>query len=163
MNANLWKHPATGDEISIPSWKSNRTLGITLVYEDVESLDWATTMRDRVTALIGRESVVDASWRMCYLTNPDVFPHAVETATWADAIIVAVHEAVELPADLCAWVNAWLPRRGGREGTLVALLGPSASGTIRNVRRYLEGVARRGALAFLLEHRKSPHLPAALP
>ncbi len=163
MKANLWKHAAAVDEISIPPWKSNCTFGLTVVYEDVESLDWARTMRDRVTAFIGRQSVVDASWRMCYLTNPDVFPHAVETATWADAILVAVHEAVELPPDLCAWVNAWLPRRGGREGTLVALLGPSVSGTIRTVRRYLEAVARRGGLTFLLEHHKPHRLPTALP
>ncbi len=56
-----------------------------------------------------------------------------------------------------------MPRRGGRAGTLVALLGPSESGTIRTVRRYLEVVARRGALTFFLEHHKSLCLPAALP
>jgi hypothetical protein len=162
MHAAGWNHVTTVDEVSTASRKLTDTLAIAMVYEDVESLEWARQVCDRVTGLVGSQCLVSTSWRICDLTQPDVVPDAIEVATRADVIIVSVHEADELPLDLYAWIEAWLPRRGRREGALVALLAarpglePSPS-----ARSYLEAVARRSALVFLPERRESsPTSPA---
>jgi hypothetical protein len=145
---------------SIASRKVADALAIAVAYEDIECLGWASQVCDRVTGLIGSQCVASNSWRIGNLTQPDVFPRAIEAATRADIIIVAAHEAHELPPDLCAWIDAWLPRRGRREGTLLALLTAAPGSEVSSkARHYLEAVAQRGALVFVAECRN----PAAAP
>ena len=69
-----------------------------------------------------------------------------------------------VPADLDLWFEAWLPRRAGRAGALVALIGVPPQPDIQSGRAhaYLETVARHAGLDYLPRERKLPQDRSAI-
>jgi hypothetical protein len=80
----------------------------------------------------------------------------VSTALRADVIVVAVRAADGLPLPFYVWVDAWLPHHPQGSAALVALIAmPDNPGArLDRARDYLQTVARRGRLDFLIEERK---------
>ena len=73
-------------------------------------------------------------------------------------LVVSVRDAGGMPADLGLWIEAWMPRRAGRAGALVALIGVAPPPDVQSghARAYLENAARRAGLDFLPRERKLP-------
>ncbi len=139
-------------------------LKITLVYDNFTSYSRAAPLCERAAHLLGEQALSIASWRICKLDHPDVLPEAVQAATEADVILVSLASGADLPIPLCVWIDAWLPRRCQRLGTLAALIGETEALCLHPSRAeaYLQAVARRGDLDFLpMEHAWSPHLRGA--
>jgi len=140
-------------------------LNVVTVYQDPLTRNWATELWDRVGQLVGQETLCRKSWKIPDLMEPSVFTEAVQVAAAADVLVVSVRDTGALPINLCVWISAWLPRRNGRAGALVALIGvpprPDAQGV--RVYGYLEAVARRAGLDFLPRARKLPEEPLAIP
>ena len=69
-----------------------------------------------------------------------------------------------VPADLDLWFEAWLPRRAGRAGALVALIGVPPQPDIQSGRAHacLETVARRAGLDYMPRERKLPRDRSAI-
>jgi hypothetical protein len=101
------------------------------------------------------------AWEIGDLTRLGILSDAVRFATVADVIVVSVCATEELPPDLCAWIDAWLPRRHRRAGALVALIGISeqSSPWFSHTLDYLQAVAHRGQLDFLPRECKLPVVP----
>jgi hypothetical protein len=133
-------------------------LNVAVTYEDPFAGAWASDLCERVARLVGSKSLARHFWRMEDLTHPQVFPEAIQAAAEADIIIVSVYATEELPLDLYAWIDAWLPRRLQENGVLVALIGAAeaADGKPSHAHEYLRAVARRGRLDFLPQHRLLP-------
>ncbi len=137
-------------------------LCVTAVYEDSMTSSWASQLCERVISSIGDHCLITTSWKVSDLTYPHVFPEAVQHAVEADVILICVQAAQDLPLDLYSWIDAWLPRRAGREGALVALVGTSTlpGSFSADARQYLQAVASRAGLDFFFqEHRPATESP----
>ena len=114
--------------------------------------------------LIGNGGISRKAWSVGRLGEPVAFDTAVEAAAEADVLVISVRAAGDLPLILRVWIDAWMPRRAGRDGALVALIGlpsrPDAQS--RRAHQYFEAVARQGGLDFLPRERKLPEEPLAL-
>ena len=139
------------------------TLNVATVYQDSLTRCWAIELWDRVGELISRKNVGRQSWRIDQLKNPRVFANAGRAAAEADVLVISVRDAGEWPANLQVWIDSWLPRRAGREGALVALIGVPGrqDGQSGRAHQYLSGVAREAGMDFLPRERKLPEAASA--
>jgi hypothetical protein len=153
-------------------------LKIAGVYQDLKSRAWAEDLWNRVAQLTGPDAVQVAAWTIDELNHAPAFQEAVSAATLADVLVVSIHAGEQLPPGLCAWIDAWLPRRQRRDGALIVLLGVTAGQPdvpLARAKEYLRTIACRGGLDFLLrEHigalhrlktsiRSEPSVPGANP
>jgi hypothetical protein len=139
------------------------TIKAVIVYEDLETREWAQQAHDRVAGLAGEHPVRTTWWKLNNLFEPGVLAGAVSTAMRAEIIVVAVRSEEGLPLPFYTWVNHWLPHRPHRGGILAALIGRAESGGLRSGRvgAYLKSVADEGQLQFFLAENKlsNPALP----
>jgi len=149
---------ALWDEPGLAPVKSGHAFSIAGVYQDALTCGWAVQLCRPVTQLAGEEWVQHTWYEVPTLRDPCILLNAVQTALRADAIIVSVHAADELPAELCAWIEAWLPHRLSRMGALAALIGVAGRAVSQAVctEEYLRTVACRGQLDFVPRERRMP-------
>src|SRR5208283_5841519 len=60
-------------------------------------------------------------WGFKYLKEPGIAHQAVRAATNADLIFISPGSTDELPWEVKAWFDLWLPQRKSLEGALVVL------------------------------------------
>ena len=145
--------------------QSSQALNVVVAYQDPLTRHWATGLWDRVGQLIDTGGICCKSWKLNDLTQASVFAEAVNAAVVADVLVISVRDAGELPLMLHVWIDAWLPRRAGRTGALVAVIGVPAKPDVQSGRahEYLEDVARQAGLDFLPRERMLPQEPLARP
>jgi len=136
--------------------QAGAALKIIAVYQDIRGREWAAELWCRMSQLMGDDAITNHSWNIAELDHQEIFSAAVSAATAADVLVVSIHAGEQLPFVLCAWIDAWLPRRQRQDGTLIALIGvPAGQPDARSEQtgEYLRAVARRGRLDFQLrEH-----------
>lgn len=153
----LLQGPLLSDELA-GALEESCILNVAGVYQDSVTREWAMQFCRRATRVAGEESVECAWYSTKSLRDTVWLGDAVSAALVADVIVVSVYAADELPLDLYAWVEAWLPRRLSRAGALAALIGvaePLESQSIRTI-NYLRAVARRARLDFIAQERQRP-------
>jgi len=141
---------------------------IAVVYQDTLAQSWAIQMCRPVRQKFGGENVQNTWHSVRSLSDPEILVEAANAAFAADVIVVAIHAADEMPPELCAWIDVWLPRRLARVGALAALIGVAGETApeVSRTQEYLQAVARRGLLDFLPHERKltaEPGVPFTLP
>ncbi len=153
---SIAKHAASLEKVMAGLPKSC-SLHVTVLYEEALSRKWARAVMNRVEKSLGGRAVQCTWWSMADLRHPGVLAGAVSKAMRADLIVVAARQADGLPLPFYFWVNSWLPHRVHKSGALVALLGRPQPGErqANRMRTYLQAVARRGHLDFLVEERAS--------
>ncbi|MGD0743869.1 MAG: hypothetical protein ABSA45_01830 [Verrucomicrobiota bacterium] len=133
-------------------------LNIALLYEDTPTRKWAAQVCDQVTRLAGNDAVRCTWWEISRLSDPDVLMDASLMTMVADVVLVSIYDAKELPVNLSAWTDTWLPNRCLPMGALIALI--SVPGQLnaqtKPARDYLRAVARKGRMDFLLRERWLP-------
>lgn len=146
------------DHAVIASAEAGQALSLVVVYQDPLTHHWAAGLWDRVGQLIASGGICRKSWKLSDLTRAFIFADAVHAAATADVLVISVRDAGELPLLLHVWIDAWLPRRAGRAGALVALIGVPAKPDVLSGRahEYLESIARQANLDFLPRERKLP-------
>jgi hypothetical protein len=163
-------HPTTVLKPTVPRARAaiapNETepaLKVATVYQDSLTRHWTTELWGQVGQLVGGGCISHQTWKISDLTDARVFTDAVQAAAEADVVVVSARDAGELPMNLYVWIHAWMPRRAGREGALVALLGVPAQPDAESGRVHacLETVARWTGLDFLPRERKLPEEPSA--
>lgn len=133
-------------------------LNITVVYEDAWSRQWAGHVCERVSGLVGSDSLRTTWWKMADLSEPAVLAGAVSTAMRADVLVVALRAAEGLPLPFYVWVDSWLPYHPPGGAALVALITMPDNPRPRldRARNYLRAVAGHGGLDFMIQERKEP-------
>jgi hypothetical protein len=146
------------------SKESESALRVATVYQDSLTRYWASELWDRVGQLVDHGGIYHQAWNIGGLADSRGFVDAVQAAAVADVLVVSVREAGELPIDLYVWIDAWMSRRAGRVGALVALIGVCPQPDLQPGRgyAYLEAVARRVGLDFLPRERQLPEQSPAL-
>jgi hypothetical protein len=161
----LARRPVNGlGSVAAASDDNEPALRVATVYQDPLTRYWAAELWDRVGQLIDKGTISRRSWKMSELTETKAFARSVRAAAEADVLVVSVRDEAELPLVMHVWIDAWLPRRAGLAGALVALIGVSAQPDARSGRAYLylEAVARRAGLDYLPRERKLPKVPPAV-
>jgi hypothetical protein len=155
---NILERTAPSDEVESAPSKTECALNVALVYQDAPTRKWATQVCDQVSRLAGKDAVHCVSWEISRLSNPEVLMDAILMTLVADVIMVSIYDTKELPIDLCAWFDAWLPYRSLPTGALIALINVpgQVSAQLEHTRGYLRTVARKGRLDFLLRERRLP-------
>ena len=146
------------DPVPRDSKEPEAALNVAVVHEDPLTRYWVDELWGRVGRLIGGGDIHRKTWRISDLVQQGAFADATRAAAKADVLVIAVRDTDELPMILYVWIDAWLPRRAGLSGALVALIGVSAQPATQTGRthRLLEMVARKAGLDFLPREYKLP-------
>jgi hypothetical protein len=139
-------------------------LNVVVIYQDPLTRHWAADLWDRVGQLIDSGGISRKCWNLSDLAGAFVFAEAVRAAAEADVLVISVRDAGDLPLLLHMWVDGWMPRRAGRAGALVALIGVPARPDVPSggAHQYLGAIARQAGLDFLPQERRLPAETVAL-
>jgi hypothetical protein len=126
----------------------NRSIAV--IYENPPTRQRAVEFCDAlVERFWAREDFDVGWWSFAELLETEAARQASEKASDADVVVFSVQPDGDLPAEITAWVEAWLQRRGDREGTLVGLTESTAENCPKHI--YLRSIAHRGALDYFTE------------
>jgi hypothetical protein len=127
---------------------------VAAVYEEAETRKGAMEFCDALARRFWSECDFDISWWSLALLEEKTFDAEITAkAAEANLIIFALRPAGELSAELRAWIEAWLGRRGDREGVLVGLNDPvsGSGGATAEKFVFLRNAAHRYGLDYLTE------------
>ena len=74
----------------------------------------------------------------------------------AHLIIISVHHAETLPDGVKTWIDLWLGQRNNHNIVLLALFDPVYQGSSSSMKAYLQEVAKRGDMEFLVKSEDAP-------
>jgi hypothetical protein len=81
---------------------------------------------------------------------------AASEAALAHLIIISVHHAESLPDGVRSWIDLWLGQRNQHSIVLLALFDLIYQGTSGSIKAYLQEVAKRGNMEFLVKSEDAP-------
>src|ERR1017187_6477518 len=153
---NILERITSSRRVGFAPAETEYALNVALLYQDTLTWEWAAQVCDQVTRLAGKGAVRCTRWELGQLSDPDALLDASLMTMVADVVLVSIYDAKELPINLCAWIDTWLPNRCLPMGALIALI--SVPGQLdaqtKPARDCLRAVARKGRLDFLLRERK---------
>jgi hypothetical protein len=76
---------------------------------------------------------------------------AAEEAAGSDLIIISAHRSDALPDEVRDWIELWVRPILRHPAVLLALLDPTEEGVSNSLQAYLQEVAGRGGMEFLVE------------
>jgi len=136
-----------------PAPEEDYNLDVAVVYQDSSTRAWADDVVGLMAEQAGEGAVQSTAWLVNNLTKPGSFTQGIQVLAEADAIVMSLHKADQLPPEFYRWVNLWLEVRSGRPGALVGLVGPAdeQDSECIETRRYLQAVAHQGGLELFLK------------
>jgi|ERR1035437_1172631 hypothetical protein len=74
-----------------------------------------------------------------------------ETALVVQQNLPPTVRCARLPDEVKNWIDLWLGQKGTRDTVLLALLDPPYEGASHSMETYLQEIARRGGMEFLVQ------------
>jgi hypothetical protein len=71
-------------------------------------------------------------------------------------IIISAHHAETLPEGVKDWIDLWVEQSSNQSIVLLALFDPVFQGVSGSMRGYLQEVAKRGNMEFLVKSEDTP-------
>jgi len=106
---------------------------------------------------LGQEcQIIEHVWLFSTFRLRELQEIAAEEACASDLVIISVHQAESLPDEVKSWIDLWLGHKGARHGVLLALLDSVSEGASGSTEAYLQDIARRGGMEFLVETSGGP-------
>ena len=130
------------------------TWSVAVIFEDARTQETAITFCDSLVRRFWAELEFDVSWwAFKGLERPEAAEEAINKSLGADVVVFSVQGQSEVPAHVQQWADAWLERRGKREGALVGLLNAEEDAKPEPVRAqgFLRHLAHRAGMDFLTE------------
>lgn len=124
---------------------------IVVLYEDNSSRDAAIHLCKTLEKIFHQDLDFETTWcRFKYFSDPTVAAEAAQIASQADLIIVSIQRAQDLPLEVKAWFERWLPDRESNDGALVLLQTSEDAPSQQNLQTsYLYLLAQRANLDYL--------------
>ncbi|MGO8926697.1 MAG: hypothetical protein ACLQU3_07405 [Limisphaerales bacterium] len=133
-------------------WKEAKRLALLATFEDSVTGTRVKEFCQGLARNLGQQcQIVEHVWLFGTLRLRELQEIAAEEASTSDLIIISVHQAEGLPDEVKSWIDLWLPQKGPRQAVLVALLDPPYEGASGSTEAYLQEIARRGGMEFLVE------------
>jgi hypothetical protein len=123
---------------------------IVVLYDDNPSRDAAIRLCNSLEKVFQPELDFEISWcRFKYFIDPAVASEAAEIASKADLILIAIQQEDDLPLEVKAWFERWLPVKNSSEGALVVLQTSDQSSSTITQSSYLYLLAQRANLDYI--------------
>ena len=138
-------------------WKEAKRLALLATLEDSVTGMRVKEFCQGLSSNLGQHcQVIEHVWLFNTLRPRELQEIAAEEASAADLIIISVHQSESLPDEVKSWIDLWLGRKRARHAVLLALLDPASEGASRATEAYLQEVARRGGMEFLVVSSEVP-------
>ena len=113
--------------------------------------------RETLANCLGRTCQISKElWPLTELRTPKLRDIAAGEAAAADLVIISVHHAEALPEELKSWIDLWVKQKGRRATVLSALFDPVYMGSSTSIQAFLQGVARKANMEFLVCSEEKP-------
>jgi hypothetical protein len=133
-------------------WKEAKQLGLLAAFEDSAT---GTRVREFCQGLSrdlgGHCRITEHVWLFGTLRLRELRAIAAEEASASDLVIISVHQAQSLPEEVKSWIELWLQQKARHPGVLLALFDLDHAAGPGSVETYLQEVASRGGMEFLVE------------
>ena len=134
-----------------PTWQKMKRISISAVHEDPATGARADDFCQTLARSLGRNCEISKElWPLTELRTPKLRAIAAGEAAAADLVIISVHHAETLPGEVKSWIDLWLKQKGSRPTVLSALFDPLYLGSSSSIQTFLQGVARKGGMEFLV-------------
>ena len=132
-------------------WKQRDRLTLLAAFEDSETCTRAKRFCADLSRHLGaRCQIIQHVWVFSTFRLRELREIAAEEASVSDLVILSAHDAASLPDEAKQWIDLWLQQKGRRPSALLALLDPLYSGQPSPIRMYLQGIAQRAGVDFLV-------------
>ncbi len=140
-----------------PAWQKAKRFAVSAVHEDSATGARTEEFCQTLSRYLGGRCVVSKEmWLLTELRTAQLRSIAAGEAAAADLIIISVHHAETLPAEVKSWIELWLKQKGKRPAVLLALFDPLYLGTSSSIQTYLRDVAQRGNMEFVARSEEKP-------
>jgi hypothetical protein len=138
-------------------WKEAPRLALLAAFEDSVTGMRVKDFCQDLSRNLGRQcQIIEHVWLFNTLRLRELQEIAAEEASASDLVIISVREAEDLPDDVKSWIEQWLKHKGDNHAVLLALLDAAYEQVPGATQRYLQDVARRGGMKFLVEAKEAP-------
>ena len=138
-------------------WKEAKQLGLLAAFQDSATGTRVKEFCQGLSRDLGRECrITEHVWLFSTFRLRELQEIAAEEASASDLVIISVHQAQSLPDEVKGWIDLWLGQKARHAGVLLALLDPDNAADPGSVRVYLQEVASRGGMEFLVESGEAP-------
>ena len=132
-------------------WKEAKRLALLATFEDSVTGKRVKEFCEGLSRNLGQQcQIIEHVWLFSTFRLRELQEIAAEEASASDLVIISVHQAETLPDEVKSWIDLWLGQKGARNAVLVALLDPATEGASHAMEAYLQEVARRGGMEFLV-------------
>ena len=132
-------------------WKEAKRLALLATFEYSVTGSRVKEFCQGLSCSLGQEcQIIEHVWLFSTFRLRELQEIASEEASASDLVIISVHQAETLPDEVKCWVDLWLGHKAARHGVLLALLDPVYEGGSHSTEAYLQDVARRGGMEFLV-------------
>jgi hypothetical protein len=133
-------------------WKDAKRLVLLATFEDSVTGTRVKEFCQGLSRDLGQQcQIIEHVWLFSTFRLRELQEIAAEEASAADLIIISVHPAESLPDEVKHWIELWLSQKGTRDAVLLALLDPPHEGASHSMETYLQDIARRGGMEFLVQ------------
>ncbi len=140
-----------------PAWQKAKRFAVSAVHEDSATGSRTEEFCQTLSRHLGGRCVISKEmWLLTELRTAQLRSIAAGEAAGADLIIISVHHAETLPAEVKSWIELWLKQKGKRPAVLLALFDPLYLGTSSSIQTYLRDVAQRGNMEFVARSEEKP-------
>jgi hypothetical protein len=140
-----------------PIWKELKHFAVSAACEDSST----NTRTDEFCRGLSRDlgqncNVVKVVWLFNELGMPQLRAIGAGDAALAHLIIISVHHAETMPESVKSWLDLWLGQRHNRSSVLLALFDPVYRGVPSSIKGYLQEVAKKRGMEFLVKSEDAP-------
>jgi hypothetical protein len=133
-------------------WKEAKQLVLLATFEDSVTGMRVKEFCQGLSRNLGQHcQIVEHVWLFSTFRLRELQEIAAEEASSSDLVIISVHQAESLPEEVKSWLDLWLDQKGARNAVLLALLDSGYEEVPGPTQAYLQDVARRGGMEFLVE------------
>ncbi|MGD0259370.1 MAG: hypothetical protein ABSD29_06035 [Verrucomicrobiota bacterium] len=137
-------------------WKEAKRLALLATFEDSVTGLRVKEFCQRLSCNLGQQcQIVEHVWLFGTFRLRELQEIAAEEASVSDLVIISVHEAEGLPDEVKSWIDLWLSHKGARHAVLLALLDSPYGEASGSIEAYLQDIARRGGMEFLVDSREA--------
>jgi hypothetical protein len=140
-----------------PIWKELKHFALSAACEDSSTNARTNEFCRGLSRDLGQNcNVVKEIWLFNQLAVPALRAIAASEAALAHLVVISVHHAETLPDGVKSWIDLWLGQRNNHSIVLLALFDPVHQGVSSSMKVYLQEVAKRGNMEFLVKSEDSP-------
>ena len=140
-----------------PAWQKMKRISVSAVHEDHATGTRVEDFCEMLAKSLGVNCEISKElWPLTELRTPKLRVIAAGEAAAADLIIISLHHAEALPAEVKSWIELWLKGKRSRPAVLSALFDPLHLGSSSDIQTFLQGVAKKGNMEFLARTEEKP-------